>query len=124
MRVPIEIKGQMVLYVAGVMIPPGETRHFEDDLLPPEFRSSAPVVAEVEAGDPLAELLDGNVAEVTAGLAVLSDEFLARLAGLEAEGKARKGVLAAIAEEQLRRAEAAAAGQAGEPAANAEDSGA
>ena len=120
MRVPIENKGKMPLYVGGVMIPPGETRHFEDDLLPPEFRSSAPVVAEVDAGDPLAELLEGNVAEVTAGLEGLSDELLARLAGMEAEGKARKGVLAAIAEAQLRRAEALAGG----PATEAGDSGA
>lgn len=109
MRVPIENKGRMPIYVGGVMIPPGETRHFEDDLLPPEFRSAAPVVAEVAAGDPLGELLDGNVAEVTGGLDVLSDELLARLEAMEAEGKKRKGVLAAIAEELLRRAEARAA---------------
>jgi len=108
MRVPIENRGKMPIYVGGVMIPAGETRHFEDDLLPPEFRSSAPVVVEA-AGDPLGELLDGNVAEVTGGLDMLSDEFLARLEALELAGKARKGVLAAIAEEGLRRAEARAA---------------
>lgn len=108
-QVPVENKGKSPIYVAGVMIPPGETRHFADDMLPPEFRSAAPVAAEVEAGDPLAELLDGNVHEVMGGLDVLSADFLLRLEALEQAGKNRKGVLAAIAEELLRRAEARAA---------------
>lgn len=104
MRVPIENTGKMPIFVGGVMIPPGEIRHFEDDLLPPEFRSSAPV-SEAEAADPLAELLDGNVHEVTGGLDALSNEWLARLEAMELAGKNRKGVLAAIAEEMLRRAD-------------------
>ena len=110
MRVPIENKGAMPIFVGGVMIPPGETRHFEDDMLPPEFRSAAPVAVEAEAGDPLLDLLAGTVAEVAGGLSVLSDEFLTRLEALETDGKARNGVFKAIAVERLARAEAVAAG--------------
>ena len=104
-QVPIENKGKSPIFVGGVMILPGETRHFADDLLPPEFRSAAPVVAEAEAGDPLAELLEGNVAKVTGGLDLLNREWLVQLEALELSGKKRKGVLAAIAEELLRRAD-------------------
>ncbi len=109
MRVPIENTGKMPIFVGGVMIPPGEIRHFEDDMLPPEFRSAAPVAAEETAADPLAELLEGNVAQVTGGLDLLSREWLTQLEALELASKKRKGVLAAIAEEQLRRAEKDAA---------------
>jgi len=104
-QVPIENKGKSPIFVGGVMIPPGETRHFADDLLPPEFRSSAPAVVEEAAGDPLAELLDGTVAEVTGALDLLNREWLVQMEALEQAGKKRKGVLAAIAEELLRRAD-------------------
>lgn len=110
MRVPIENNGQMPIYVAGVMIPPGEIRHFEDDQLPPEFRAPA-VVEEVPEIDPLADLLAMKVDNVVNGLAALSDEELARLEVLEAEGKQRKGVLEGIAEDMLRRAELKVAGE-------------
>lgn len=106
MRVPIENKGQMPIYVAGAMIPPGEIRLFEEDQLPPEFRAPAevPVVEEV---DPLLVILALSVDKVANGLPDLADAELDRLEMLEAEGKARKGVIAAITEERLRRAEVA-----------------
>ena len=112
-QVPIENKGNSPIFVGGVMIPPGETRHFADDLLPPEFRSSAPVVKD-ELTDPFAEILDGNVAEVTGALDLLNREWLVRLEAMEMAGKNRKGVLAAIAEEMLRRANNEAGGEGGE----------
>lgn len=46
--------------------------------------------------DPLAELLKRNAPEVIDALPGLGVEDLERLEGLEASGKARKGVLAAI----------------------------
>lgn len=106
MRVPIENNGQMPIYVGGVMIPPGETRHFEDDMLPPEFRAPAEGQAEPEALDPLLAVLGGTVDHIKLGLPDLGDEELDRLEMLEAEGKARKTLIEAIAEERLRRAEA------------------
>ncbi len=113
MRVPIENNGQMPLYVAGVMIPPGEIRHFEDDQLPPEYRQPAEE-SEVDLTlDPLVDILKMKVADVASGLAALSDEELDRLEMLEVEGQNRKGVIAAVAEERLRRAELKA-GQGGE----------
>lgn len=114
MRVPVENNGQMPLYVAGVMIPPGETRHFEDDQLPPEFRQSAAVEAEEAPADPLLAVLELKVADVVNGLADLSDEELDRLENIEAAGKARKGVIEAVTEERLRRAEKKVGGEGGE----------
>lgn len=111
MRVPIENKGQNTLFIGGMMIPGGETAHFEEDDLPPEYRRAAEPLAEA-ALDPLGDLLEGNVHEVVDGLSVLSDDFLARLEVLEGEGKKRKGVIEAIASERLARAEAAASGPA------------
>lgn len=113
MRVPIENKGQMPLYVAGVMIPPGEIRHFEDDQLPPEYRAPADAISEAVPLDPLLDILKMKVADVAAGLAALSDEELDRLEMLESEGQNRKGVITAVVEERLRRAEMKA-GQGGE----------
>lgn len=106
MRVPVENNSQMPIYVAGVMIPPGETRHFEEDQLPPEYRSSASPPVEEQPVDPLVTILAMNVADVVNGLPALSDEELDRLETLEAEGKARKGVIAAVTADRLRRAEA------------------
>jgi hypothetical protein len=109
MRVPIENKGQMPLYVAGVMIPPGEIRHFDDDQLPPEFRAPAEASADEVPLDPLLDILKMKMGDVAKGLPDLSDEELDRLEMLEVEGHNRKGVIAAVAEERLRRGELKAA---------------
>jgi len=111
MRVPVENKGKMPIYVAGVMIPPGETRHFEEDTLPPEHRSSAVTEKEVAPVDPLLTVLELKVSDVVNGLPGLGDEELDRLEIMETEGKGRKGVIEAITAERLRRAEAKVAGQ-------------
>jgi hypothetical protein len=108
------------------MIPPGETRHFDADLVPLHLRP-APVEPEVDETryDPLAELIEGTVKEVAAALADLSDEDLSRLGDLEqAKGDAaRKGVLSAIAEEILKRADASTAAEAAAQAAAAAGAG-
>jgi hypothetical protein len=109
-KIPVTNHGAMPLYVAGLMIPPGETRHFDADLVPLHLRPPAPEPEVDETQyDPLAELIEGNVKEVAAAIPGLSDDDLARLGELEqARGDhARKGVLSAIAEETLNRAEAA-----------------
>lgn len=110
MRVPVENKGQMPIYVAGTMIQPGETRHFEEDMLPPEYRQSAAVEAEAAPLDPLLAVLELKVSDVVNGLPDLSDEELDRLEMLESEGKARKGVIEAVTADRLRRAEAKVTG--------------
>lgn len=105
-RIAIENTGDGPVWVGGAMIPAGETRHFDVAELPPDYAqaSAAPVVA---APDPLAELLAGNVASVVAALTGLSDADLAQLWALEAATeRPRKGVLEAVAAEDLRRATA------------------
>lgn len=106
MKIPVHNKGDSPMYVAGRMIPPGETEHFEESALPPEMRPQGAPAAETEApADALAELLKNKVAEVAAALPGLSSADLARLDLLEMGAeKPRKGVLEAIAAEGLRRA--------------------
>jgi len=105
MRKAVENKTAMPIYVAGMMIPPGETRLIEDDMLPPEHRTEEPTKEPEAPKDPLVELAEGNVKSVLAAIGELSDEDLARLQVIEFEGKARKGVLEGIAEEGLKRAQ-------------------
>ncbi|MBI5920269.1 MAG: hypothetical protein HY847_01320 [Betaproteobacteria bacterium] len=112
-KVPVTNNTKMAIYVAGTMIPPGETRHFDSNQVPAEFRPAPQVEPEDETQfDPLAELIAHNVKEITAALPGLSDEDLERLGDMEqAKGEnARKSLLNAIAEAQLTRADAKANG--------------
>lgn len=111
MKIPVHNNTKMPMYVAGLMIPAGETRHFEENQVPSHLRP-APVADAVDApADPLVELLDHKVADVAAALAELSDADLETLGSMEqAAENPRKGVLHAIAEETLRRADAAQGG--------------
>ena len=95
-----------MLYVGGCAIAPGEGREVEV----PEGADAAPQAPEPEpdADGPLRELLAGSVAVVAAGLAEFGAETLARLEQLEnAAAKPRKGVLVALADERIKRADAA-----------------
>lgn len=107
-QIPIENRGKTTIYVGGRMIPPGETRHFPEDEIPPEFRQPAETRAEPAAADPVQEFLAASAAQITGGLDVLSDQFLEAAENAEMGGKARKGVLQALAAERLARAERAA----------------
>ena len=111
-KIPVHNPGAMPIYVAGLMIPPGETRHFNLDQVPDHLRPAAAEPEPEAPGDPLAELIKGTVKEVSAAIPGLSDEDLSRLGDLEQGegGAARKGVLSAIAEEILKRADAKAPG--------------
>jgi len=106
MRKAIENTTLMPIFVAGVMIPSGETRHFEDDQIPPEHRDPAPQPEAEPELDPIGELAARNAVTVIAALPDLASDDLARLQLLEFEGKARKTVLEAIAAEGLARATA------------------
>lgn len=108
-KIPVANNTAMPIYVAGSMIPPGETRHFDADQVPPEFRpvaAAAPAAAPV--GDPIAALSRATVAVIKAAIPGLSDADLELLGDLEQAkgGQARKGVLEAVAEETLKRGEA------------------
>ena len=91
-----------VMYVGGRMIAPGEGREVDEpDEAPPVFEE--PVL---DPDAPLREVLKGNVASVKAVVTEFGDDTLARLVVLEGEAeKPRKGVLEALANEQIRRAD-------------------
>lgn len=103
-----------VMFVGGKMIPPGEGRDIDERDLPPEHREPAPE-PEPEApslDDELGVLLnEGTVKELTGLLPSLTIESLDRLAELErAREHPRKTLLEALADEALRRANEALAG--------------
>lgn len=104
MKQYVENNTANTIYAGGCAIAPGEGREVD-------MPEAGPVVAPTEEPDAdalLRELLAGNVAAVTLALADLSPETLARLAELEgAAEKPRKGVLSALADEQIKRADAA-----------------
>lgn len=117
MKIPVHNPSAMPIYVHGAMILPGETRHFDEQDVPTHLR---PKPAESEDApdesryDPLAELLAGSIKDIVAAFPDLADEDLARLEDLEnAEASPRKGLLAAIGEEKLKRAAADEASKAG-----------
>lgn len=104
----VENTGRNVMFVGGKLIPPGEGREVDELLLPPELQDSPVAVA--AAADPsvaqlVAELLKGNVKTVVAELVALTGEALDLVETIEGGAEApRKGVLAAVKAERLRRA--------------------
>jgi len=106
MKIPVTNNTAMSIYVGSAMIPAGETRHFEEHEVPHHLRPKAEAAAvEQPVEDPLGEMLKGNVGSVVALLPGMTDADIEKLGELEQAGLARKGVLSAIAEIQLSRAE-------------------
>ncbi|SFW39528.1 hypothetical protein [Nitrosovibrio sp. Nv17] len=110
MRVPVHNSGKLPIYVGACIVLPGETRHFDERDVPAQFLPPPPEPESIEnsvpSPDPLAELLQGKVPEIVAALPALSQADLDQLGQLEQLSAApRKGVLSAVAEEILKRAE-------------------
>jgi hypothetical protein len=104
-QVPIHNTGNTNRYIGGVCIPPGETRMIDARLLPPE----PPDEPAPPAADPIGDLLKLSVKEIVADLGEFDDETLARIEARElADETPRKTLLDAIAQERLKRADAAA----------------
>jgi len=116
--VPVENKTEFPKHVAGTIIPPGETRFFEESTLPPYLRK--PKVAAVEsqptgfelindaemlATAMLIELLDRPVKEVKKQLHTLPLAGLNQLDAMEQAGGNRSTLINDITNERLRRAE-------------------
>lgn len=114
-KIPVTNTTAMPMYVAGQMIPPGETRHFDADQVPPLLRPAAPEPEAEKPIDAMEELIGHSVKDITALLPSLADEQLERLGDIEqAKGDAaRKTLLSAIAEQILTNAEAKAGGSVG-----------
>lgn len=95
------------MYVAGVLIPPGETRLVDTlQILTPEALAAPNTPAEQSPPASVLDILDGSVKDVADALQGVSDDDLETLDQAEQNGKTRKGVLEAIAAERLRRAQA------------------
>lgn len=113
MKYPVTNTTKMPIYVGALMIPPGETRHFDLEQLPPEHRP-APAADDAEPAAPpdrLAEIAEMNVGIIIPLLPDLSDDDLARLQAIEQDGKNRKTVIEAMGAEILKRATAKADGK-------------
>lgn len=111
-RIPVTNNTKMNLYVGSNIVPPGETRDFPESHVPHHLRPQAdePVREQGAPADPLGEMLKSSVKEISAGLDGLSTDDIERLGDLEQAGQARKGVLSAVSEALLARADAAGAG--------------
>lgn len=116
--VPVENKTDFPKHVAGTIIPPGETRFFEESMLPPYLRKpKAPVVASEPAGNDLVndaaehvtrlltDLLDNPVKEVKKHLHTLTPDQLNQLDAMEQAAGNRTTLINDITNERLRRAE-------------------
>lgn len=109
MKQPVSNNTASPMYLAGRMIPPGETRLFEPHEIAgstPVPDLSAPPAAESVLPTPveLTELLKGSVNTIVAGLAALTLEEVQALAALEqGADKPRNSLLAALTAEVLQR---------------------
>lgn len=114
--IPVTNNTAMPIYVGAEMVPAGETRLFHEWLVPEHLKPQEAVAEapaeEVQPPDAVAELSEKSAKDVIAAIEGLTDQQLERLGDLEqARGdRVRTTVLAAIAEANLKRAEAKAAG--------------
>lgn len=104
----IENDGPNAIFVAGRMILPGTS----DVVDVPEDADAAHDETAVTVGDsamadadaPLLALLEQKVGDVVQVLSGMTDDELIRLEAIETAGKGRKGVLAEVTVERLKRA--------------------
>ena len=98
--------------VGGVTVPAGSTRQVPAYAVKAAAAPAEPTAApDPDAARKAAALASATVDEVVAELPNLTPEQLAEVQAAETAGKARKGILSAIAEELIRRAGGGAAGE-------------
>lgn len=102
MKVPYTNDTDQFSHIGPVTIAPHMTRDVEESHIP-GYKKPGKVV-EPEP-DPFADLLEHNVQTVVASLGTMELADIEKLGEMEQTGAARKGVLSAIAEELLKRAE-------------------
>ncbi len=103
-EVPITNTGDCVRYVAGVAIPPGETRLVSRALIPAPEQESKDGALDNASSDPLHGLLEHSVKDIVGTFDDLDVEDLRRLEAAEREGASRVTLLQALSEEILKRA--------------------
>lgn len=129
MKFPVHNPTDSPMYVAGKMIPGGETAHFDLHELPPEMRPAAEPTAPAEQTNPLEDVLKAPVKAVLAEVDALTvDEINALIELEQAAGKPRSTLVEALSAEVLKRQaaalDAAAGGQgAGDQGAGDEGTG-
>ncbi len=96
--------GESGKWVNSTFVPPGETRTFNENEVPVHLRPVAAEVEQVEAVNPLLEILDLSIPAITEMLPGFTDEELDALEKAETDGNTRVGLIAAITEERLDRA--------------------
>jgi hypothetical protein len=108
-EIPFHNDGQNTRYVAGIAIPPGEVRMVPENRVPRVApQAAAPELAADPEAEALERLLEHSVREMGDLLPEIEAGLLDRLEAAEqAKEKPRSTLLAAIAEERLRRADAA-----------------
>lgn len=106
-RIPVHNNTAMPMYVGSEMVPPGETRHFEESQVPLHLRpAKAEPVAEVIVEDPIQALSEKPAKDIIAAIPGLGVEQLEKLGDIEQlREKPRSTVLAAISEALLTRAD-------------------
>lgn len=112
--------GKNPLPCAGRLIPPGEGLSIDEKEAPPHLRPQQAAPEQQPPQDPILALINGKVPEIADALPALSDGDLMKLKEAEEDGKNRLGVMKAVAEEELRRADVKAVG--GGPAGDDADS--
>lgn len=114
--ISISNNGKNDMIVSGRLIPPGETAHFEENVVPLALRpAAAPQVPVAEPPDPLHQLQCKSVKTVKDALPTLKEFKLVELCRLEESSeKPRSTLIAAIGEERLRRANVSARNLTGE----------
>lgn len=118
MKFPVHNPKDSPMYVAGKMIPGGETVHFELHELPPEMRPAAEPAAPVPQADPLEEMLKAPVKAVMVAAAELTLQELDALIELEqAAEKPRSTLVEGLSAEMLKRQAEALDGANGEQGA-------
>lgn len=103
--IPVTNNTKNAIPVGSSYVMPGETKHFPEHQVPPHLRPVEQAEPEQKKEQPLLADLKLSIPKITEKLTVYSDEQLAELkAGEESASKSRTGLLAAFAEEELRRA--------------------
>ena len=97
---PFHNKKDHAVHIGGKVIHPGETRMVDASLLH-SAHEGEDKATEAKQQDPLLDILDGDVGQVSDALAGLSSDELDALESAEEKGNTRKGVLKAIAEARL-----------------------
>ena len=105
--IPVINRGRTSRFVAGRLVPPGETRILPEEAVPADLRPGRGTPSEpapdLEA-DPLLGLLDRPIKEIKPALEGLSIEDLRRLRDAEEAGNTRSTLMAFLDEEIMRQA--------------------